>query len=223
MNRPDVDPSEVKLPATEINPSSAKPSELFSQALFAEYARLQQQCAHERETRDHRVNWYTLIIGGVVAGYGALSSQFSQAIGDPSLRSFIAILGVTFLLIVGWEVFEAAQRFNLNAIACLTQMQRIRVLLAELEPILEGLHWKGEPSLGHRQPLWIPTVTVTINSFLTCLIAAIVLHGRLVTPAWQAIASFTGVVAAAIQYFYARVRYARLIRSLSRASHENAP
>lgn len=122
--------------ATEIVAPSAgsvpTPSRLFSEAMFAEYARLQEQYSHEREARDHRVNWYTLIIGGVVAGYGALSSQYAQAIRDPSLRTFVSILGVTFMLTVGWQVFEAAQRFNLNTIACLFQMQRIRTLLADL-------------------------------------------------------------------------------------------
>lgn len=186
--------------------------------LLAEYTRLDGHIAHEREARDSRVNWYTLIIGGVVAGYGALSTQYTQALSDPALRTFVAFAGIAFLLSVGWEVFEAAQRFNLNVIAALIQMQKIRSYLATTAPDLERqLGWRGEPSLGHKRPLWVPTITLTINSFLSCLVTAIALQHRGL-DSWPVFAIAAGLFAATVQIGYAFRRYRALLRA-----HQTAP
>lgn len=193
--------------------STGAPSVIFIDVVLAEYARLQDQCAHERETRDQRVNWYTLIIGGVVVGYGVLADRFKDAIAQPSLRAFATILGVAFLLAVGWEVFEGAQRFNLNVIACLMQMERIRIVLAEVDPELERkLHWAGDSKLRYRQPLWVPTVTLTINSFLVALITAMATHDHLIEGVWQLVAILAGSLSAGSQLLYARARYRQLLR-----------
>lgn len=58
-------------------------------------------------------------------------------------------------------------------------------------------------------------MTVTINSFLTCLIAAIGLSDHLITPFWQTIALSMGILAAAIQYTFARKRYQKLVSNFA--------
>lgn len=189
------------------------------QFILAEYELQQRQSELARQSRDSRVNWYTTIIGGTVAGTGLFLGQNTPGSIAPQTEFIITVL-LVFLFIVGMFALESVQRFNLNDVSSRVHMSRIRAWLSELEPeFTERLGWESVSELIFRDhwPLWIPTITVTINTFVAVVCCGILLY-RLLTinttlPIY--VFSFTfGLLYAVGQIVYTRWKYRRLLAKL---------
>lgn len=206
----------ANVPANVANTSGLFSTDQTVHILLTEYELLQQQSEFARQSRDTRVNWYTAIIGGTIAGMSLFFGQSSNITINPYVVEFIMGAVLAFLFIIGFFAFEAAQRYNLNDTASRIYMGRIRAYLCELRPELETkLNWGSFPHLVNYWPLWVPTITLTINSFVASICCGLLFYRLgVANGVWQMMAVGASLVFALAQIGFARVRYQKLRKKL---------